>query len=130
MACTRLYDHGSSGIRVTAPLTVSATLWRMIAERYEWVFTFTGDADVFVVDAILEHVNQLIEHAPGEWGFELVAAGPRPEVLLQLEHRFHDLVRNGVRQRVAVAPLDLPEMSLALATAAVAHLADGGRLLH
>jgi hypothetical protein len=130
MAYARFYDHGPSGIQLAAPLTVSATLWRMIAERYEWVFTFTGDADVFVVDAILEHVHRLIGHAPGEWGFEFVAAGPRPDVLLQVEHRFHDLVRNGVRQRVAVAPLDLPEMSLALATGAVAHLASGGRMLH
>jgi hypothetical protein len=129
-ACVRFYDHGAAGIRVTAPLTVSATLWRIIAERYEWVFTFTGDADVFVVDSILEHVNQLIGHEPGKWGFEFLASGPRPDVLRQIEHRFHDLVRSGVRQRVAVAPFALPDLSVALATAAGAGLADGGRLLH
>jgi hypothetical protein len=101
-----------------------------MAERYEWVFTFTGDADVFVVDAILEHVTRLIGNAPGEWGFEFVAAGTRPDVLLDLEHRFEDLIRNGVRQRVAVAPFALPEMSAAWAAASVAGPADGGGLLH
>jgi hypothetical protein len=127
MACARFYDHGSGVIHPTAPLTVSATLWRIIAERYEWVFTFTGAADVFVVDAVLEHVNWLIGHAPGEWGFEFVAAGPRPDILLQIEHRFQDLVRNGVRQRVAVAPFAPPEKKLALASAG---LADSTYLLH
>jgi hypothetical protein len=102
----------------------------MIAERYEWVFTFTGDADVFVVDSILEHVNQLIGHAPGEWGFEFLASGPRPEVLRQVEHRFQDLVRSGVRQRVAVAPFALPAMSHALAMTAITDMTKGGRLLH
>ena len=129
-ACTRFYDHGTSGIQLTAPLTISATLWRIIAERYEWVFTFTGDADIFVVDAILEHVSRLTGQAPAEWGFELVASGPRPDVLLEIEHRFLALVRSGVRQRVAVAPFALPDLSLALAKAAVAALSDRGGLLH
>jgi hypothetical protein len=126
----RFYDHGAAGILLTAPLTVSATLWRVVAGRYEWVFTFTGDADVFVVDAILEHVNLLIGYAPGEWGFEFVAAGPRPDVLRQIEHRFHDLGRSGVRQHVAVVPFASADTSLALAMAAGAGLLDGGRLLH
>ena len=131
MACARLYDHGAAGIQLTAPLTISATLWRLIAGRYEWVFTFTGDADVFVVDSILEHVNRLIGHAPGDWGFEFLASGPRPEILLQVEHRFRHLVRSGVRQRVAVAPSVLPEASIILAKNAVPGLAeDGGPLLH
>jgi hypothetical protein len=130
MACVRFYDHGAAGIRMTAPLTVSATLWRRVAERYEWVFTFTGDADIFVVDAILEHVNQLIGCAPGEWGFEFVAAGPRPDVLRQIEHRFDELVRIGVRQYVAVAPFAFADANLAMATAGVGGLADGGGVLH
>ena len=130
MACVRFYDHGDSGIQMTAPLTISATLWRVIAERYEWVFTFTGDADVFVIDSILEHVNRLIDYAPGEWGFELVAAGPRPDVLRQIEHRFEDLVRSGVRQRVAIAPFALPDSSLGLAEAPATGAPGGGHLLH
>jgi hypothetical protein len=129
IACVRLYDHGSASMQASAPLTISATLWRFMAGRYEWVFTFTGDADVFVVDSILEHVNLLVGYAPGEWGFELLASGPRPEVLLQIEHRFHHLIRIGVRQRVAVAPRTLREMSATSATAA-GPPDDGSPLLH
>jgi hypothetical protein len=130
MASVRLYDHGPSGIHVTAPLTISATLWRIMPERYEWVFTFTGDADVFVVDAILAHVHRLTGHAPEEWGFEFVASGPRPDVLREIEHRFHDLTRSGVHQRLAGAPFALPDMSLALAKKAAISVSDGGSLLH
>jgi hypothetical protein len=98
-------------------------------ERDEWVFTFTGDADVFVVDAILEHVNRLTGHAPEEWDFEFIASGPRPDVLREIEHRFHDLTRSGVRQRLAGAPFALPNVSLALAKAARTGVSGSG-LLH
>lgn len=130
MSCVRLYDHGPAGIRLTAPLTISATLWRIMPERFEWVFAFSGEADVFVVDAILEHVSRLTGHAPEEWGFELVASGPRPDVLREIEHRFHDLVRSGVRQRLAGAAFALPNMRLALAKSPAAGVSDGSRVLH
>lgn len=120
MACVRLYDHGPCGTLLTAPLTIKATLWRIIAERCEWVFTFAGDADVFVVDAILEHVSRLTGEAPEEWHFELIGAGPQPDVLDEIAHRFRDLVRSGVRQHLAVARLALPDMSVGLTKKAAA----------
>ena len=130
VACVRFYDHGAGGIQLTAPLTISATLWRLMEGRYEWVFTFSGDADVFVLDSLLEHVHRLTGNAPGEWRFEFLAFGPRPDVLQEVEHRFHDLARSGVHHRVAVAPFDVPMWSDTSRVATLVESNNGGCLLH
>ena len=130
VACARLYDDGFGGVQASAPHTISATLWRRVQKQLQWVFTFAGDADVFVIDGVLEHVGWLAGQAPGDWSFELFVAGNGTDILRQVEHRFDDLVRHGVQHRVAVAPIALPDMMAALANAALAELAISPHLLH
>ena len=80
------------------------TVGRALGGKFESVFTYAGDVDASIVDAVLQHVQRLAAALPGQWRLEAVATGIAPQLLEQVRAGFRNLRRFGVRQRLAVVP--------------------------
>src|SRR3972149_1877472 len=99
MACVRFNSRQPEALPLPAAAMI-VTVGRALGGKFESVFTYAGDVDASIVDAVLQHVQRLAAALPGQWRLEAVATGIAPQLLEQVRAGFRNLRRFGVRQRL------------------------------
>jgi hypothetical protein len=103
-------------------------VWRVVGGAPLVLFTYAGEADAAVVQAVMQLVRRLTAAIPGDWRVEVIGAGIEGALLRVLEHDLGDLRRKGIRPRLALAPRLRPELR-ALLAARSANAASGSARL-
>jgi len=93
---------------------ISVRVWRLVAGKPQWLFTYAGAVDDAVLGAVMQHVQCLTSAVPGEWTVEVIGADPHGGLLHTVQHDLGHLRRRGLRSRLAHAQCLRPDNSNAL----------------
>lgn len=105
MACARFVDYQHPLHTARQPAAaMRVTVWRVLDQRVEWIYTYAGDVDSAVIESVLAHVVRFAEAVGGACCVEVVATGLGPHLLHLLKDGVRDLRRRGLLARLALIP--------------------------
>ena len=103
MACAKRENpQGDPEIHSAQPAATCIRVSRTVRGESQCLFTYAGNADTLVIQALLQHIEHLTALTSGRWRVEVIASDFGEQLIQQVKGGLRALQRRGLRPHLQI----------------------------